>query len=1602
MNKIRRPVSSKSRKALIGIGKIAMRPRKGTQGGSERTAGRRLRGGAVAPMASANPMLRLSRNLVVAGLVGSLTLAQALPQNGQVSSGTATVVQGSGLTTITQTSQNASLNWSSFNVAQGERVVFAQPNANAIALNRIADTRASQILGSLRANGQVFLVNPNGIVFGAGAQVNVGALVASTLAVGDSALALASKSFSGAATGRITNLGTIRADQGGYVALIGHQVSNQGSLQAAGGSVALAAGAQITLQFADHQLLGLTVDRNTLGNLADNHQLIQADGGQVFMDAGARDSVLAGVVNNSGRVQARTVQDVAGVITLGGGQLLQLGTLDVSAPVSGHAGSVRVDAAAVLDSGQIDASSAAGQGGQVALRAVGGLIQTASARVNVDGATQGGHIALQAHNVFSSATLSANGSGAGAHGGTIDVLATQQVALQGARLDASGTGSVPATNTGGLIRIGGDFQGANPGVINATTTLVNGTSTLRTDGGRAQGGGKVVIWSDARTAYFGAIQARGGAVEVSSRDVLQFAGDVKARQLLLDPKNITILSGATAVSAVYALVDPNPSAGRNFGQSLTVLGTSTGGVFTPNDRVAIAVASDNSSRGAVYLFNTATGVLLSTLTGTQSNDKVGSRGVTALTNGHFVVGSSNWANGSAVNAGAVTWGSSTLGVSGSVSASNSLVGSQTGDQVGGPNAKAITALTNGNYVVASSSWANGAASNAGAVTWGSGTAGVSGPVSASNSLVGSQLNDRVGLGGITGLTNGNYVVSSGQWANGSFANAGAVTWGNGMAGVSGAVNASNSLVGSRAGDAAGSSVTALTQGNYVVGSVSWANAGAGTAGAATWGSGTAGISGVVSASNSLVGSRTGDSVGSTITALTNGSYVVASPTWANGSVVNAGAATWGSGTAGVSGAVSASNSLVGSLTNDKVSLGGITALTYGNYVVGSENWANGSAASAGAATWGSGTAGVIGAVSASNSLVGSAAFENVSSRGITALTNGNYVVSSPFWGKGATGWGKGAATWGSGTTGVSGVISVNNSLVGAPHGDMVSSDGITALTNGNYVVGSQHWYSGSGSGSAGGSRAGAATWGSGTTGISGVVSASNSLVGSQGRDSVGYYPSITALANGNYVVGSDAWNNGSATRAGAVTWGSGTAGVSGAVSITNSLTGSRTGDRVGLALTALANGNYVVVSPFWANGSATQAGAVTWGSGTSGVRGAVSASNSLVGTLSGDQLGSGGAAALPNGNFLVSSPNFSAGTGQVLISHAALSQQTFAGFAGSDVGLDPVNLQNLLANGTAVTLQANTDLTIASPITVAGNTGGTLTLQAGRSIVFNANVTTANGNLTAIANDPGAVAAQRDAGSGNVVIASGVSLNVGTGTATLVGQAFVNSSGAAALQTSGAGRWTVWSTDPANDTRGSLTYDFKQYNAVYASTTVAQAAGNGFLYSLAPLLAASLTGSVSKVYDATTTASLSGLGYSTAGSVDGDTITLSPLPVNGRFDTPSVGTGKTVTAAGVSLVSAVNGSAKVYGYALTSSASAALGSITPARRGIAGVTPPRADLLDPAKMRTKATPGRAETDRPGASFATGLTGMNCKNPTNASGAAGVNGTSVSPCATVTP
>jgi hypothetical protein len=225
-----------------------------------------------------------------------------------------------------------------------------------------------------------------------------------------------------------------------------------------------------------------------------------------------------------------------------------------------------------------------------------------------------------------------------------------------------------------------------------------------------------------------------------------------------------------------------------------------------------------------------------------------------------------------------------------VSATNSLVGAHPNDSVG---ASGITALTNGNYVVTSTSWDTATVLNAGAVTWGSGTAGVAGAVSSANSLVGSTADDQVGIGFVTALTNGNYVVASPLWNNLLVVDAGAATWGNGAGGTVGAITSVNSLVGSLALDSVGNDgVTPLSNGNYVVGSESWDNGAMADVGAVTWGNGSNGRKGAVSVSNSLVGSTTLDAVGRDgVTALTTGDYVVVSAVWNNGSVVDAGAVT---------------------------------------------------------------------------------------------------------------------------------------------------------------------------------------------------------------------------------------------------------------------------------------------------------------------------------------------------------------------------------------------------------------------------------------------------------------------------------------------------------------------------------------------------------------------------------------------------------------------------------------------------------------------------------------------------------------------------------------
>ena len=310
---------------------------------------------------------RLAALSLLATALGMTGLAQASggPTGGQIVGGSGQIQQVGNTTTIRQNSQTLSLNWQSFDIAPNQTVNFLQPGSGAIAINRIFSSTPSEIFGHLNANGQVWLINPNGILFGQGAQVNVGGLVASTLDFDDSTLDSSNRRFSGNGKGSIINRGSLTAGNGGYIALLGNQVSNQGVVTAQLGTVAMGGGSAVTLTFAGNQVVHLEVDQSTLNNLVENRQLVVADGGRVIMTAGAKDSLLASVVNNTGVVQAQTVQNHNGEITLLGGMTAGSvnvgGTLDASAPKGGNGGFIETSGAqAHIADGSVITTKAAG------------------------------------------------------------------------------------------------------------------------------------------------------------------------------------------------------------------------------------------------------------------------------------------------------------------------------------------------------------------------------------------------------------------------------------------------------------------------------------------------------------------------------------------------------------------------------------------------------------------------------------------------------------------------------------------------------------------------------------------------------------------------------------------------------------------------------------------------------------------------------------------------------------------------------------------------------------------------------------------------------------------------------------------------------------------------------------------------------------------------------------------------------------------------------------------------------------------------------------------------------------------------------------------
>lgn len=485
-----------------------------------------------------------------------IVAAVANPLGSQVVGGTANV-QGLGTSavTVTQSTDKAIINWQSFNIGSGEATQFVQPNSSSVTLNRVTGNMgASAIDGMLTANGRVFLVNPDGILFGAGSKINTGSFLATTNDIRNADFMAGRYQFGipGRPDASIVNLGTITALNGGFAALVAPGVRNTGTITANFGTVGLAAGNNFSLDFYGDRLITLGVNDSIaakvidvatgkpLNALVQNDGKLKANGGRVELTAAAARQVVDSVINNSGVVEANTIGSKNGMIVL----------------------------------------SAA----TAATKPAGAPTQT----------------------VKLSGTISAAGKRKNTKGGTI-VVSDENIQLTSATIDVSGLAG------GGKVLIGGDVGGGKGNaavaaipmaalesftVATASTVSVDAASTINASAKTSGDGGKVVVWSDQATTFYGTINAQGGAqsgnggfVETSGHQSLTFNGvvDTSARHgtngtLLLDPLNATIdVNPGSEVITVSSLQTALANAN-------VVVSTNTAGVEPGNITVVAPVA----------------------------------------------------------------------------------------------------------------------------------------------------------------------------------------------------------------------------------------------------------------------------------------------------------------------------------------------------------------------------------------------------------------------------------------------------------------------------------------------------------------------------------------------------------------------------------------------------------------------------------------------------------------------------------------------------------------------------------------------------------------------------------------------------------------------------------------------------------------------------------------------------------------------------------------------------------------------------------------------------------------------------------------------------
>ena len=318
-------------------------------------------------------------------IIGTGATAYALPEGGQVAAGQAAITTAGSTMTIAQQTAQAIINWQNFGIGSGEAVHINQPNSQAMLLNRVVGSNPSEIFGQLTANGQVILVNPNGVFFRPGSSVDVGDLTASTLNIANEDFLKGQLRFAGDSKNPVINAGTITA-QNGYVNLLAKEVVNEGIIAAQTGSVNLAAGSGMSLDYNGDGKMTVAVTDGAYQSAVANKKLIQADGGLVVMTASGKDALMDSAVNNSGMIQADTLGEATGQISLTGDNIATTGAISADGGSNGHGGTIKIIAnhKTAVD-GQLSA-----QGGQLA--GDGGFIETSGDIVSI-----GDHSSIQAN-----------------------------------------------------------------------------------------------------------------------------------------------------------------------------------------------------------------------------------------------------------------------------------------------------------------------------------------------------------------------------------------------------------------------------------------------------------------------------------------------------------------------------------------------------------------------------------------------------------------------------------------------------------------------------------------------------------------------------------------------------------------------------------------------------------------------------------------------------------------------------------------------------------------------------------------------------------------------------------------------------------------------------------------------------------------------------------------------------------------------------------------------------------------------------------------------------------------------------------------------------